>query len=668
MRRSPPVAGLRAAAIVHAMTLPLLLAALLFGPGVAFQPRLAAAQEYEEYVEVVPDSLFEEKPAMPAIYTSTYTHDQSRGGWTQNLDYSPWWKNLSANMSGGSGTSEDVIRQGSRSTNGDMMGRLNWRAKRRLVLTLGGTYSMSSVADGNRESRSEQRRSALSVQSQYQVPTFWKAQLTLIGSSEFRRDHDLRAGSAQVDSSYLSGRLDVLRGRFLMPLMKGATFLGSVYGSQNRVSASVRSVGVNGSRDTTVSRPEGNAVFTGALTIEPLRATRLSLEARRNDNNQVYFDLGQLKVEQYSNDGRFYHFRAEAAPRPGLAFNADATMKRTLKEYDVRDNLNALVTTRQVSGGIAYSSPTTFAFMNLEVNRTRAELQTTGNGITLTRSLAVNFSRRVTSNLWFVGLGSATLSSYRYLFTLDAGDPNRTFSRDDRDVAGAFASVGARFLLTPRCSTAANFSISRTHNVAIDSLLSAGNIATTVYQLNGALRMPLHRNLSIGQDYIITATDRAFDYFEENDGLSRNFRIETMVADTLFPFVFLRMNHRYYFFDQGDFSPLVSGGPRLYGITTEQAQQTLEGTIGIRPVQGVTLLVKQSLSDTENRDMVGGARTGTDQWNLSLGLELNRTFWNGAGLTGAIRREERYQNVTSKVGSVEEENHWLALISFQKEF
>ena len=200
MRRRLPAARVRAAALVYAMTLPLLLAVSLFGPGAPLQPQLAAAQEYEEYVEVVPDSLFEEKSAMPATYTSTYTHDQSRGGWTQNFDYSPWWKNLTANMSGGSGTSEDVIRQGSRSTNGELLGRLNWRAKRRLVLTLGGTYSMSSVADGKRESRSEQRRSALSVQSQYQVPTFWKAQLTLIGSSEFRRDHDLRAGSAQVDS------------------------------------------------------------------------------------------------------------------------------------------------------------------------------------------------------------------------------------------------------------------------------------------------------------------------------------------------------------------------------------------------------------------------------------------------------------------------------------
>ena len=659
-----------AEAFLHTVALPVVLAILLFGPGGALEPKPAAAQEYEEYVEVVSDSLFEVKPAMPATYTSSYTHDQSRGGWTQNLDYSPWWKNLAMNISGSSGTSEDVIRQGSRSTNGDMTGKLNWRAKRRLVLSLGGTFSMSSVADGNRESRSEQRRSALSLQSQYQVPTFLNAQLTIIGSSQIRRDYDLRAGAAQIDSSYLSGRLDALRGRLLWPLVKGATFLGSVYGSRNRPVTSVRSLAFDGSKDTTTTlvRPEDNAVFTGTLTIEPLRTTKLILEARRNGNDQVYFDLGQLKLEQYSNDGRFYRFHADAAPRPGLAFNADATMRRTLKEYEVRNNLNALVTTRQVSGGIAYSSPSTFAFLNLDVNRTRAELQKTGNGITLSRSLAVNLSRRVTSNLWFVGLGSATLSSYRYLFTPDPGDPNRTFSPDDRDLAGAFASVGARFLLTPRCSTAANFSISRTHNVALDSLLSAGNIATTVYQLNGSIRMPFHRNLSLGQDYIVTATDRAFDYFEENDGLSRNFRIETMVADTLFPFAYLRVDHRYYFFDQGDFSPLVPGGPRLYGITTEQAQQTLEGTIGLRPFRGVTLIVKQSLSDTENRDLVGGGRNGTDQWNLSLGLELNRSFWNGAGLTGAIRREERYQNVMSKVGSVEEENHWLALISFQKEF
>ncbi|HEY6572064.1 MAG TPA: hypothetical protein VI198_01995, partial [Candidatus Eisenbacteria bacterium] len=626
-----------------------------------------------ESVGVVPDSLFEEPPATPASYATTYTHDQSRFGWTQNLEYSPWWKNLAMHLSGSSGTSEDVNRLGSRSTNGDIYGKLDWRAKRRLVLSLNGVHSMSSVADGVRESRSEQRRNALSLQSQYHVPTFWKAQLTLVGSTEFQRHYDLRGSRAQSDSSYASGRLDALYGRLQWPLARGVSFLGSGYGSRNRPTTTVSRLirtpaGADSITELSGQRPEDNAFLSGTLTFERLRTTKFILEAKRSGINQVYFDLGQLNVEQYSNEGRYYHFRTEGAPRPGFAFNADAALRRTLKEYDLKNNLNALVTSRQLSGGLAYSSASTFAFLNFDLNRTRAEQQKTGNGITLTRVISTNFSQRVLKDFYVVGLGSATLSSYRYLFKPDPNDARRTFSPDDRDVASAFGSIGVRFHVTPRCSTAANFSISRTHNVAIDSLSSSGNIATTVYQLNGSIRLPLHRDLSIGQDYIVTATDRAFDYFEANDGLSRNFRIETTVADTLFPFAYLRVDHRYFFFDQGDFSPIEPGGPRLYGVTTEQAQQILEGTIGIRPIRGVTLLVKQSLADTENRDLVGGGRTGTDQWNLALGLEVNRTFWNGAGLTGAIRREERYQNVSNKIGSVEEENHWLASMTFNKAF
>jgi hypothetical protein len=46
-----------------------------------------------------------------------------------------------------------------------------------------------------------------------------------------------------------------------------------------------------------------------------------------------------------------------------------------------------------------------------------------------------------------------------------------------------------------------------------------------------------------------------------------------------------------------------------------------------------------------------------------MGLEVSRSFWNGAGISGAIRREERYQT-----HPFFKEDHWLAGISFQKEF
>jgi len=684
--------GFRSAGLRHAAALAILLVASTLGPGAALGPALAAAQASDGLGGVVPDSVFEAKPHIPARYLTTYTNDKSRNGWTQSLDYNPSWKNLAMNVSAGSGTSEDALRFGSRSTNGDLAGKIDWRASQRLVLSLGGTYSMSSIADGVRASGSEQRRNNLSFQSQYRAPTFWKAQLTVTGSSDFQRNYDLRTAertltqgvgapdliAVESDSSYASGRLDAVRGRLLWPMGSGVTFLGSAYGSRNRPITTVHRFratypidGTAGDDSIDVRRvqlPADNALLSGTLTIEALRSMKFILESTRNGIDQVYFDLGQLKVEQYSSDGHLYHFRAEGAPRPGFAIYADAAMRQSFKEYVARPNLNALVITRNATGGVFYNSSASAASVSFDVNRTRAERQKTGNGITLTRALSTNFQKRAVGRLWLVGLGSATLSSYRYLFTPSASDSGRTFSPDDRDVASAFGSFGARFAVTPRCSTAANFSASRTHNVAIDALQSAGNIATTVYQLNGSIRLPLRRNLSIGQDYIVTATYRAFDYNEENDGLSRNFRIETTVSDTLFPFAYLRLDHRYYFFDQGEFSPIAPGGPRLYGVSFEQAQQTLEGTIGVQPMPGVRLEVRQSVADIENRSLVGGTRQGTDQWNLSLRLDVNRSFWNGAGLTGSVRREERFQNLSGKYGSVGGENNWIASITFQKEF
>jgi hypothetical protein len=141
-----------------------------------------------------------------------------------------------------------------------------------------------------------------------------------------------------------------------------------------------------------------------------------------------------------------------------------------------------------------------------------------------------------------------------------------------------------------------------------------------------------------------------------------------MFADTLSRHAYLRLDHRYYFTDRGDFTPLKNGGPRFYGVSQEQFQQIMEGTVGIRPVPGVLLVAKQSLADTRNHDIITERRTTTQQWNLSLGLEVNRSFWDGAGLIGAVRHESRHQNLSTRGRSVNEEDNWIAGVTFQKEF
>ncbi len=650
----------------------------------------AHAQEFDEGAEVT-DSLFLQPIKYPLSYESYYTHDKSRGGWNQSLDYSRTWKNIAMNVSGSTGTSEDVLKTGSRSTNGDILGRLDWRATRQLVLSVDGRSSMSSIADGVRASNSDQRRNVLSLYGQYRFPLRANGSFTIIGSTGFQRDYDRRISEGVIqgalgvsdslrydsDSSFVTGRLDAVRGQLRLPLLPGVFFRGGAYGSRNRLTTHVQTLRfrtpLDGgpTSDLTNARevrlPADNTFLDGEITVDRIQRTKLVLKSKRSGIDRVFFDLSQLQVEQYSNDGREYVFNAQVAPKGGLVFTAVASMKRTLQEYVVRPNLNSLITARSVAATMGYTSVPTEASLNLDVGRVRAEKLATANGLTIARVLTTSVKQRLFRRLWLVGLGSASLYSYQYLIP-DSLKGTREYSTDDRDLASAFGSIGARLGITPRCSTAVSFSVSRVHNVSIDATSSAGNFATTVYQVNGALRLPLHRNLSIGQDYIVTATTRTFDYDESRDDLSRNFRIDTTVADTLFPFAYLRLDHRYYAFDQGEFSPIESGGPRFYGVVAEQDLQTLEGTIGVRPLAGITFVVKQSLSDTDNRGLIGGRLTETDQWNLSLGLEVNRSFWNGAGLSGAIRRESKYQNVSNVAHSIQKENHWIAGITFLKEF
>lgn len=654
--------------------------ALLGAMAIAPTPR-AAAQEYDDYSLFVPDSVFASAPRSPVAYMSNYTRDQARGSWTQALDYSRSFRRFTVGISGGSSTSEDFLTAGSRSTSGDLSGQVNWRATDRLYLSLVGAGSMSSISDGARSSNSEQRRNRIGVQGQYRLEPIRGARLTLLGSSEFRRNHDLRntirpvAGAAgapdstlvQRDSAYFSGRQEAVRGRLEWALASWAQFNGTATASRTRPTTDVRSfrsttpadgsAAVGSDTLRSVRLPADDAGLEAKLSITPLRATRFEFLSRRRGSDQVYFDLGQLQVEQYSNDLRTHSALIETAILPRTVFSISAGLNRSLREFVARPNLNALVTTRELKASAAYSTPATMAVTAFTVNRSRAEQQATGNGIVLTRALTTNLSHRLFGRLYAVGLGTATLNSYRY----DA-------PADDRDVASAFGSAGLRFALTPRCSTFVNFAVSRSHNVSIDATRSSGNLTQTVYQLNGAVRMPLSRQLTIFQDYLASATYRAFDYTENQDDLSRNFRIDTIVADTVLSFAYLRLDHRYNFFDRGDFTPLVENGPRLYGVQQKQAQQTLEGSVGVRPTAGILFLVKQSLADTDTRDLLGGTRTGTRQWNLSLGLEVNRSFWDGATLSGAIRRESKYQNLSTGTTSINVGDDWLAAIEFQKAF
>jgi hypothetical protein len=641
----------------------------------------ARAQEYDDYSAFVPDSAFEAAPRTPISYMSLYNREQTRGTWTQSLDFSRSFPTFAVRLSAGSTAAEDLLGLASTTTTGDIGGQVDWRATDRLFLSLIGAASMSSISDGARSSNSEQRRNRLGVQAQYRLEPLPGAKMTMLASSEFQRNHDLRntvrpiAGDTlapdstfvQRDSAYFSGRLDTVRGRLDWTLAEWLLLNGSATGSWTTPTTTVRTLrattpedGSSGFRTDETRRerlPADNTGFEGKLSMTRVRATRLEFLSRIRGSDQVYFDLGQLQVEQFSNDIRSHSALIETSILPKTIFSVNASVNRTQRRYQARPNLNALVTTRELKSTAGYSTPATMAFASFTVNRSRAEQQATGNGIVLTRALNTNVSHRLFGRLYLTGLGSATLNSYRYVA-----------AQDDRDIASAFGSAGLRFALTPRCSTAVNFAASRTHNVSIDETRSSGNLAQSIYQLNGALRMPLSRTLSVWQDYVLSATYRKFDYTEELDDLSRNFRIDTIVADTLFPFAYLRLDHRYNFFDRGDFTPLVEGGPRLYGVQQRQYQQTLEGTVGVRPVAGIVFIVKQSLADTDSRNIVSNTTAGTRQWNLSLGLEVNRSFWDGAGLTGAIRRESKYQNVSAGGPSINEEDHWLAAVQFQKDF
>jgi hypothetical protein len=582
-----------------------------------------------------PDSVFRQTVKIPFQYNSSYDLDRATGTWTQNASYGIRQGHFTADLSGTSTTTDDVLDVGLGGRGGSFMGQLNFLPAKRWVLTMDGRFQASS--SGNPLSGTRQHQNRIAFRSQYSVDPLKVLSVRTILSTELQEDHNLSyrpladtTAYSQRDSTTVTGRQDAISAQVNWKPMAGLTAM--FQGGGSRVTPETRTVSTDflrgsaggGQRDSIappIETPITNNNLTGNFGFTGIRKLTAGLQLKRLENDQEYFDRVLRGQEHSSSSQRSGSLHLESTPRPPLFVSLDGVLSRSLNEYRLRKTSTSLVRTQNVAGLVSYNKPATRGSLRLEVTRARSERQLSQNGISLTRFLTATAARRVTSRFQLDGTGTASLISYQY----DYPDTAIPF-KDDRDQLRTFFNVGGGYAVSSQCSTTVHFSTGRTHTVAIGAEAAADNVVQTDYQMNATLLLRASRVLTIQQNYLLSAVYQIYDYTESRDFLSRIKRIDTTIADTLLPYVYANVVHNFLFRDVGPYVRPEGGGGRLYNKTAETYQQNLGVTLGLRAPSGLNAFITQNLSNTRDRSLASGSETVTNRWTLTFGGDMIRTL------------------------------------------
>ena len=656
-----------------------------------------------EGTTVSADSPVEQPSPSLLAYDSSYNRDVSTASWTQALSYTLVRGRMSLNANGTS-TSIDFPRSpGLGGKNGTIGGVLNFNALRGLVFTLNGSFNR--VVSTDILSETSQRQNRLKLSGQYSISPLKGMSLQGVLSSELQRDHGrtirplgqerldsiprFDAAGVQVgfdsiyvrdqrDSTYMSGRQDGATAKMTWSPKTWLQITTDAAGTQihSATTSQLRDFGryvggvpVDVVHGSGFESPNDSRTYQTRLSYSGIRHATAWANVRGLHNTQGYFDPSLRNFaapghkpgqEKLSLDQRGGTLHVDYAPAKAPSLSLEGNLNRSLSGYLLRTGRSSLVTSRSLQASSGYTpSPRTQANALLTIDRQENERQASGNGVTISRYLQANAAHRVSSRLSLDAAGTVSLTSFQYVD-----------STLDQDNVRTYVNAGGGYVVSARCSTLVHFSTTQGHAVAIDAARSGSNNVQTTYQMDAALRLGVTRTLSITQDYLLNAVYQIYDnaQAEKRNVLSRIRRIDTTISDSIFSLATIRVTHNFLFRDSGSFTKPPGGSSREYNVGNEVYQQTLGATLAITFATGVQVFATQSLSNTRNYFPATKGRTVDNRWNLAIGATVERTIMGGASLRGSAQHIGAYTESSTPFGPLNEQDDWLAGVTFHKDF
>ncbi|MGE5179193.1 MAG: hypothetical protein ACM3PF_08895 [Bacteroidota bacterium] len=615
--------------------------------------------------------------ALNTTYDTSYDRDRTRGLWNQAISYGTTTGRSTFNLSGNLGTME-FLRSDSKSTIGSIDGALSTRTFGSLLAILTGNFDMNSAKNGPTGTDTRDNRINLKLQQlvNHKTLTGIFAAFTEFEVKQDRTRNDFRINGdpfsetpvdstiAERDSSYTSSRMDGVNANVTWAARPALSFRTMAQAYQVHPSITffnrsfvhaLDSLGTGFLREAPYhsERPTANLMIDQWLTYTGIRRTNISLYGARRHQTQSYYDKQRNNSEFSSLDNTQGTFHVDTSLLRRIVINTDASLGRNLNRYELNSNLTKLSNAQKVLSTVSYADTARRATVTFSVDRTHTELLTTSAGVEINRLLSFNGSSKMSSRLTLDALGSVGLGSNDYVI-----------NRNDQDVQRTFASVGGGFLLAPACSTTVHFSRASQHTVALDPDKAASNAVNTTYQLNATLRYVPNRDFAIIQSYVFSANYRILDYAEQQNYLVRSRRVDTDLADTLWSVAFFHLEHNFVYGDEGSYARFGDAPDRLYRVASQHYNQTLTATAGLKILPGVVFTAIQGLVNDRVKVLANDARTLQNTFRLNMGLDVCRSFDDGLGIQGAVRRIEEYVENTKNVPR----RDWIAGVSIHKAF
>ena len=637
-------------------------------------PAKAAAQDDTGEAGFIPDSVFVTKERQPIPYMTNYDRNLSRGAWMQSLSYGLQTRRIVFNASGEATTVDGLRGLSTDGLEAGVQGSLTYRATNRWLWALDGTFA--SVSQDDDRSSTDQTRNKLQLRTQYMVNPVRNLTALALIFGELQQSQSLGdqnipdanyAKHAGRDSSHTSGTKSGASGNLTWRPVRTLEVQGSAGLNRFRqVTNTLRRdlfldgpAGADSSVDSTTQSktPNADERFESSVRFTGVRGLDATVRVKGSESDQEYYVLVRRGTERASFANKSASFTATHAPSTALLFQLDASAGQSSRTFELQRNLRGRQRTLSGGAGMNLNRLNARASARLDVGRSENDQQQSQNGTTISRTLGVNGSRKITRRLWLDANGTASLFSRSYVDKVG-----------DRDDARGYVNVGGGYLVSPRCSTAVHFSVNRTHAVAIQASASGANNVQTAYQMDANLKLRVTNTFSVTQFYQLNANYFIYDYNEQLNSLTRIRRIDTVLADSLFQFAFLRLNHNFFFQDRGAYTRPTGGGDRTYRVAQESYSQNLSVTVGISPLGGVTFLATQSLSNTRNYFSNAALNSTRNRWNLNLGMDVMRSLPGAMSIQGSVQRIDEYTEGTAGGPVLDQIGYWIAGVTFTKDF
>jgi len=387
-----------------------------------------------------------------------------------------------------------------------------------------------------------------------------------------------------------------------------------------------------------------------SIKYDMLPGIKISIDASQGDNEKQNPDPNRKQQETENKTSRRAGVSASFDLVKWASWSTSIDFSESQARFALQSDRNNAVRNSSLKGS-AKLLPWRGATVNLggtrEIRRSEYETPDTGHDIhkSVSFKLSQNLGRKADMDL------TALVDLVSVFYDDKEENPK------DRDRLNRRLSSSLNYRPWDNAKTRLAGEYSQDGTIYIKEERSASNRTNRKYRLSGDYDITTYYNVSLSQNYDISAVYSSYEYDEANNSLVRNSNLTTQFRVPLGRRIRISVNHRYQFQDQGNYSE--EDGKRLYARSSEKETHSMSLTCRYNPVKSLTLVARQSYRIQSNWSYDEGEKfldyeittseiSGRIDFDYNIGertkfsLKIDQNFKEGSNVNEAFKK---YRNI-----------------------